>query len=262
MSDVGQFAATAFWAYLQVFARVSAVVVTAPVFGNAQVPAQVKVGLSLILTFALTPLVRSTLGDSALVTLGESVGALAGQVAIGLLIGFVVSLILEGVRVGGSILDLQMGFTQAAVFNPQFNETVAPIANFQYRYAMVIYLLANGHWLLIAALARSFVGLPVAKLAFGPQSVGAFTDLTFDMLLVGVQIAAPAAAVLLITDLAFAFLNRAVPQMQVYFVGMPIKVLIGLGVFIIVMPLFTAVVANMVSQSAPNVFVALRGIHQ
>jgi flagellar biosynthetic protein FliR len=262
MSELAAFSTAAFWAYIQVFARVSALIVTAPVFGSAEVPVQVKVGLSFILTFALTPIVRASLGDVVPGTLYDTVVLLGGQVAIGLLIGFVVSLLFEGVRVGGGLLDLQMGFTQASVFNPLFNETVAPIANFQYRYAMVIYLLANGHWLLIAALERSFVGLPVAKLAFGPHSVGAYTDLTFAMLLAGVQIAAPAAAILLITDIGFAFLNRAMPQMQVYFVGMPVKVLIGLGVLIVVIPLFTAVVADMVTQSASNVFVALRGLHQ
>ena len=109
-------------------------------------------------------------------------------------------------------------FTQAATFNPQFNESVAPISSFQYRYALVLYLIANGHWLLLASLERSFIKLPVSQLSV-TGLMGSFTDITFQMLLAGLQIAAPAAAVLMVTDVAFAFLNRAMPSMQVFYVG-------------------------------------------
>jgi flagellar biosynthetic protein FliR len=206
--------------------------------------------------------VKPTLGHTVPDGLYATVGMLIGQIVIGLVTGYVVSLLFDAVRVAGSLLDYQMGFTQAAVFNPQFQETVTPIANFQYQYAMLIYLLANGHWLLLAALQRSFVGLPVSKLVLGGHATAAFTDVTFQMLLIAIEIAAPAAAVLLITDVAFAFLNRAVPQMQVYFVGMPVKILAGLGVFVIVLPLFTSIVAGLITQQTNAVFTVLHGMHR
>ena len=177
-------------------------------------------------------------------TLYAMVGNLVGQVLIGLLIGLIVSLLFAAVRVGGDVIDYQMGFTQAATFNPQFNETVSPIANFQYHYALVLYLIANGHWLLLASLERSFVKLPVGQLMLSGVTLGAFTDLTFQMLVAGLQIAAPGAAVLLITDIAFAFLNRALPQMQVFYLGMPVKILVGLSVVIAVLPSLTYVVGQ------------------
>lgn len=261
MFDLAAFSADSFWAFLQVFVRVSSLFVTAPVFGSQEIPPQAKIGLSGILSLVLLPIVKSTLGPSVPASLYGMVGTLLGQALIGLLIGFVVSLIFVAVRVGGDLIDYQMGFTQAATFNPQFNETVSPIASFQYRYALVLYLIANGHWLLLAAVERSFGALPVAQLSVS-RLAGSFTDISFEMLVVGLQIAAPAAAVLLVTDIAFAFLNRAMPSMQVFYVGMPVKVLVGFVVVIAVLPLLTYSVSNLVAASPDEVAVLLRGIHR
>ena len=263
MPNLVAFSAVSLWAFLQIFARVTSLLVTAPVFGNKEIPAQAKIGLAGILSLVLLPIVQGTLMPGATPTLGPMVGALLGEVLIGLLMGLVVSLLFYAVRLGGDLIDYQMGFTQAATFNPQFNETVSPMAEFQYRYALVIYLLANGHWLLLAALVRSFTLLPAAQLALGAHSLDTFTDLTFQMMVTGLQIAAPGAAVLLITDVAFAFLNRAVPQMQVFFVGMPVKIIVGLSVVLAGLPLLTYVVAQLTVHAAPyDLGALLRSLHK
>lgn len=261
MFDLAAFSADSFWAFLQIFVRVSALFVTAPVFGSREIPAQVKVGLSGILSLILLPLVKATLTATVPGTVFGMAELLLGQALIGLMIGFVVSLLFVGVRMGGALIDYQMGFTQAATFNPQFNESIAPISSFQYRYAMVLYLIANGHWLLLASLERSFVKLPVSQLSLAGLT-GSFTDITFQMLLAGLQIAAPAAAVLLVTDIAFAFLNRAMPSMQVFYVGMPLKVLVGFVVVIAALPLLTAVITQMAGASPDQVAFLLKGMHR
>lgn len=261
MFDLAAFSANSFWAFLQVFVRVSALFVTAPVFGSREIPTQVKVGLSGIISLVLLPIVKTTLGPSAPSSLFSMTAILLGQALIGLMIGLVVSLLFVAVRIGGDLIDYQMGFTQAATFNPQFNETVSPMASFQYRYAIVLYLIGNGHWLLLASLERSFSKLPVAQLSVTGLT-GSFTDLSFQMLVAGLQIAAPAAAVLLVTDIAFAFLNRAMPQMQVFYVGMPVKILVGLTVVVAVLPLLTYVVSQMVMGSPDDIATLLRGMHR
>ncbi|MBV9849489.1 MAG: flagellar biosynthetic protein FliR [Armatimonadetes bacterium] len=262
MPDLAAFSAASLWAFLQIFARVTSLFVTAPVFGSQEIPAQSKIGLAGLLSLVLLPIVRRTLMPGVPPALGPMVAALLGEALVGLLMGLIVSLLFFAVRLGGDLIDYQMGFSQAATFNPQFNESVSPIANFQYRYALVIYLLANGHWLLLAALERSFVALPIARMALGGHSLGAFTDLTFQMMVAGLQIAAPGAAVLLITDVAFAFLNRAVPQMQVFWVGMPVKVVVGLVMVLAALPLLTAVVAHLVAGAPDDLAVLLRGMHR
>ncbi|MGI4789185.1 MAG: flagellar biosynthetic protein FliR [Janthinobacterium lividum] len=261
MFDLAAFSANSFWAFLQIFVRVSALFVTAPVFGAKEIPSQVKVGLAAIISLVLLPLVKTTLTNTVPGTVFGMAGVILGQALIGLMIGFVVSLLFVAVRMGGDLIDYQMGFTQAATFNPQFNETVSPIANFQYQYALVLYLIANGHWLLLASLERSFIRLPVSQLSITGLT-GAFTDITFQMLVAGLQIAAPAAAVLMVTDIAFAFLNRAMPSMQVFYVGMPLKVLVGFVVVIAALPLLSAVVGQMAAGSPDQIAFLLKGMHK
>ena len=261
MFDLAAFSADSFWAFLQVFVRVSSLFVSAPIFGSREIPTQVKAGLAALLSLVLLPLVKGTLTQTVPASVFGMAVLLLGQALIGLMIGLVVSLLFVAVRLGGDLVDYQMGFTQAATFNPQFNETVSPIASFQGRYALVLYLLANGHWLLLASLERSFVTLPVAQLSI-PKLTGTFTDLTFGMLVAGIQIAAPAGAVLLVTDIAFAFLNRAMPSMQVFYVGMPVKVLVGFVVIVAVIPLLTAVVSSLAAGSPHEVATLLRGMHK
>ena len=261
MFDLAAFSTASFWAFLQILVRVSALFVSAPVFGSREIPAQVKAGLAAVLSLVLLPLVKPTLGPAIPATVFGMAAILLGQALIGLLIGLVVSLLFVAVRIAGDLIDYQMGFTQAATFNPQFNETVSPIASFQYRYAIVLYLIANGHWLLLAALERSFTTLPVAHLSVASLA-GSFTDTTFRMLVSGLQIAAPAAAVLMVTDIAFAFLNRAMPSMQVYYVGMPVKILVGFVMVIAVIPLMTSVIAGLIAGSPNEVALLLRGIRK
>jgi flagellar biosynthetic protein FliR len=262
MPNLSIITASSLWAFLQVFARVSSLFISAPVFGDKAVPAQVKVGLAGLISLALLPLVRGTLMPGPIPALGPMLGDLLGQVMIGILIGFVVSLVFFAVRLGGSLLDYQMGFTQAATFDPQYNETITPVADFQYRYSLLIYLLINGHLLLLLALERSFVKLPASQLTLGGHALAVFSMLTGQMLINGIEIAAPGAAVLLITDVAFAFLSRAMPQMQVFYVGMPVKILVGLAVVLVALPLLTTVIGNEVLNSPITLGAAIHGMHR
>lgn len=260
MTDLASISSDYFWAFLQVMARVTALFVSAPVFGDRETPTQLKIGLSVIISIAILPLVRPYLGHVLPDSSYKMAVIIIEQAVIGLFIGYLVSLFFSSIRIGGDIIDYQLGFTQAATFNPNFNETVSPIANLQYRYAIVIYLLANGHWMLLAALERSFSVLAVDKLSLiaGMQS---FIDIGFQTLLIGLQIAAPAAAVLLVTDIAFALLNRAVPQMQVFFVGMPVKIMVGFMVIALAMPLLTVVIADQVGVATNRVFTAVQHLN-
>ncbi len=262
MNSLSHVSVTAFWAFLQVFARVVALFTTAPVFGSREVPPQVRLGLAAVLSLALLPLVRPTLSPGIPGTTYPMVAALAGEVLIGALMGMVASLLFAAVRMSGEVLDYQIGFTQATTFNPQFNEAVSPLAAFQTQYAVLLYLLANGHWLLIMALAGSFTSLPAAQLVLGPSLLHTFTDLSFQMLVLGLEIAAPGAAVLLIVDIALAILSRAVPQMPVYFVGMPVKILAGLVMAAVLAPLLGHAISHLVLQSPDGLDALLRALHR
>jgi flagellar biosynthetic protein FliR len=259
MPDLASFSTAALWAFLQVFARTLALFSTAPVFGAREVPPQVRIGLAAVLSLAIVPVIRPALSGVPASTVGV-IAALASQAAIGALIGFVVSLLFTAIRSAGDLLDFQLGFTQAAALNPDFGGSATPIAEFQYRLSLVLYLAANGHWVLIAALVRSFAALPASHLTLGADALGTLTDLTGQALISGVLIAAPALAVLVLTDVGFAFLGRVMPQMQIYTAAMPAKLLAGLAVIALLLPAFASSIAHLFGGAPDGISALLKGL--
>ncbi|MDR3710608.1 MAG: flagellar biosynthetic protein FliR [Capsulimonadaceae bacterium] len=251
------------WVYLQVLARVSALIAIAPVFGAREVPAPVKVGLAVILSFVLAPIASPSLRAAGVPdSLYGIASPLVAHIVIGLLLGFVVSLIIMAVEMAGALIDTQVGFSMAQMFNPAISELAGPFTQFQSMYALLLFLLAHGHYILIVALARSFINLPALAVDLNHASYLNFvSDITFNTLVNGLKIAAPPGAILLVVDFSFAMLARAVPQMNVFFVGMPLKALIGLMLIVVVLPLLAAMVGQMVSGLPFDLSRTMQGMH-
>jgi len=263
MPDLFSFTELQYWMFFQVLVRTSALIAVAPVFGAREVPAPIKVGLAVILSLVITPVAEHDLTAQGLPTSFYGVAAnLAGQTVIGLMMGFVVSLIITAVQLAGSLLDLEVGFSLAQTFNPTLGEMSSPITQFLSFYALLLFILAHGHYVLIEALAKSFHAAPVTALNLGgDHALRFFTDITYNVFLNGLKIAAPASAILVLMDLSLALISRAMPQMNVFFVGMPVKALVGIALVAIVLPLFAIVVGQMVSQSPidlSNLFAGLK----
>ena len=253
-----------FWIFFQVLARVSAVIAIAPVFGAREVPAQVKTGMALMLSRVLSPIAAPALTRYPLpTTLYGFTATIAGDAVVGLLIGFVMSLVLSAVQMAASVLDIQVGFSMAQTLNPEIGELSAPLTQLQSMYALLLFLLARGHYLTIEGLAHSFTALPAQAVAIGTGgALRSFTDVTYGMLVDALEIAAPAGAVLLAVDLSFAFVSRAMPQMNVFVVGMPVKSLVGLTTLVVVLPLFAVFVGNLVAHAGGGLVAVLGGFHR
>jgi flagellar biosynthetic protein FliR len=253
-----------YWILLQVFARVSALIAIAPVFGASQVPSQVKILLAIVLSLIVWPLAFASMHEQIVPTDFFTLSLdLIGNALIGLAMGFVVGLTLTAVQMAGSILDLQVGFTIAQTFNPEIGELSAPLTQLLYLYAMLLFILANGHYMLISALGQSFAILPVSSLKMASvTSLNFVTQITGEALLNGVTIAAPTAAVMLVVDLSLAYLSRAVPHMNIFFVGTPVKLLIGLGIMIFALPMVALMFGHVVAHSPYDLSAALTAMER
>ncbi|GBC94107.1 hypothetical protein HRbin15_02615 [bacterium HR15] len=216
-----------FWAFLVVFVRASALILQAPVFGSRLVPVSVRVGLSVILALALAPGVKSSVGSPPTEWI-PLIMRLMSEAVIGLVMGYGVSLIIGAAAMAGELLDMKMGFGLMQLLNPVSSFPTSLLAQFHYLLAMVLFALVDGHHLLLLALARSFElsgGADLTTLA--AQGMHGMVWLAGEMMVLCLQIAAPAGGVLLIVDAAMAAVSRAVPQVPIWLVGMPGKVAIG-----------------------------------
>jgi flagellar biosynthetic protein FliR len=218
--------------------RTSSLLLAVPFLGMRLIPPLAKIGLSLVLAALLTPLLPAPTRSLALV---DFLLVLAQEVLIGLLLALAVSLIYGAVQFAGGLLGLQFGFSLANVIDPTLSGQETVIGQFYSLLASLIFFTINGHHLVLTGLARSFeLAPPHGVDLFGPPSgtlVSLLLTLSAALFSAALRIALPVMGALLLADVALAVIARTAPQMNVYFVGLPIKIMIGLLAILLALPL-------------------------
>jgi flagellar biosynthetic protein FliR len=226
------------------FARMLSFLLIVPFFGGAAVPARVKVATATAFVIILYPSLEAGMPRGGGLGFGPVtfVALLAKEAFVGFTLGFVASLVFEGVQVAGRVIDFQRGSTMDELFAPQLQTRVSELGQLKLQFAIVLFLLIGAHRFFIAALLRSFEYVPALSfphLQAGWTPAAAFiTQATAGVLAIGVQLAAPAMIALLLTDLFFGIVNRVAPQINVFFLSLPVKMAVGLFVVLVALPLF------------------------
>lgn len=223
--------------FLLAFVRVIGLFVQAPIWGSAHIPKQGLVGAALCITIVLWPTLPVPPRADVPVTIPDLALALLGQLAIGLVLGFVSFIVIAAVQFAGELLDIQMGLSVAASFDPASHGAVNLIRRFEFYFAMLVYLMLNGHHTLLSALARSYQALPpwgAPHISWG--LVSHLMELSGYMFVLAVQIAAPVLAALFITQVALGLLARIAPQMNVFMLSFPLNIMIGIALFSLSLP--------------------------
>ncbi|HVF45009.1 MAG TPA: flagellar biosynthetic protein FliR [Pyrinomonadaceae bacterium] len=227
------------------FARMLAFLVAVPFFGGAAVPARVKVATATAFVVILYPSIAMELpkggGPLPFGPVGF-IGLLAKEALVGYTLGFVASLVFEAVQVAGRVIDLQRGSTLDEMYAPQLQTRVSELGQFKLQFAIVLFLAIGAHHFFISSLLRSFEVVPALNFPH-PQpgwspAAEFMTRVTGGVLSVGVQLAAPAMIALLFTDLFFGIVNRVAPQINVFFLSLPVKMAVGLLVVLAALPLY------------------------
>jgi flagellar biosynthetic protein FliR len=208
----------------------------------------VRGALALLLALVLAPLATPAAGEW---TAGAFVIAAAGELAIGLLIGFVASLLFSGVRLAGQLIDQDMGFSMAAVLDPGSDEPAALIGQFKLVLALIVYLAINGHHVLLASVAESLRVAPVGGGISGSGATPAMVaGMAAQLFAVGLTLAIPALATLFLVTVAMAFLARTVPEMNLLTLGYPLRSLIGLAALAVSVGFFVRVFARLLADQS------------
>ncbi len=214
-----------------------------PFFGYTAVPLQIKAALSFILAIALAPTAAMALPTTITGVL-PIMGVAISEAAVGLTIGAATVLILVGAEFAGTLIGLQMGFSSVTLFDPQAGEEVSIIGRLEYLMALMIFITLDGHHMLLTALGGSFSTIPIGGGTFGGDAPLFFGRLTAEVFVVGVKLAAPVLAILLLTEIGLGFVSRAMPQMNVFADSFPLKIGIGLIAMAVTWPLFVFVLSK------------------
>lgn len=244
--------------FLLILTRISAMLTTAPFWSSRTISPQVKIFFSLLLSLALLPLVRE---EAPPITWHISYALLVvKETVFGLLLGITSLILFHAIQAAGQIIDTQMGFGMVNVLDPQSGMQAPLLGNFFYLFATMLFLLSDGHHHLLMALSRSFRLIPPGTLTFPVSLWSDLGELFAQILSFALQIALPVAGVLFLTDVALGIVARTVPQMNVFVLGIPVKILIGMGTILATLPLFATVLRLLFRQIFTNLELLLQAL--
>ncbi len=221
-------------AFIFPLARILALVASAPVIGNKQVPARVKVGLAMLITFLIAP----TLSIPPNIEASSGIGLfiLLQQILVGLAMGFSMRLIFTAIELAGDLMGMQMGLGFASFYDPINFTQAQVIAQFLGIVAALAFLSMNGHLYMLDTLAESFKAYPISTQV---PSVSAMHTLALwggNIFSQAMRLALPLIAALLITNLALGILTRSAPQLNIFAIGFPITLAVGFFTLMLALP--------------------------
>jgi flagellar biosynthetic protein FliR len=216
-----------------VLCRVGGLFLVAPFFSRGGVPLRARVLLAVAISLCLLPIVpsQSSPGDAASVAAG-----MAGELAIGVAIGLFARLLLTAFQLAGEIIAFQMGFALASSFDPESEATEPVISSIHLGLVTLLFLVLDGHHLLVRAIAASFETFPVGAGLESETLARGLLASASEMYETGARVAAPVAGLLLLLNAMIGFVNRITPQLSIFNIGFPITVVGGMLGLLVVLP--------------------------
>lgn len=218
-----------------VAARLGGLALFAPVLGSQVIPGRIKAFLFLGLSAATVPVLVSSGRIEAAVeyTLWQFLAAIALEITIGALIGFVALMPLMAMQTGGLIMAQQMGLGFARFYNPAMGDEADVLENLLFLLALVTFIAIGGiDWMVLAVL-NSFQYVAVGVFVPGADVVGLLTGVVMAAFEMGLRVAAPLLALVFLETLAIGFISKTVPQLNILSLGFPIRIMVGLATVIV-----------------------------
>lgn len=220
---------------LLIFVRVSGMMAAAPFFSNSGIPMQIRLLLSLILAIIITstfwknqPVIDFDIWNLLLLVLKEFL--------VGLAIGFSANLVFWGASFAGGLIDFDMGFQAATLFNA---EDTAPSLTGEFfgLAALMLFFIINGHHYLIQSIYASIKAVPLTKMQFTDSTLKEFARIATSVMIVGIKISSPVIIALFLTNLALTLLARIAPQTNIFALSFQVKVVVGMLTLVASTPL-------------------------
>lgn len=229
--------------FLLVFVRMTGLFVAAPVFGRRNMPAYLKIGFSF---FTALILVNTTAVQSfgPQESIAEYVLIVVKEFIVGVSIGLIAYIAFTAIYMAGEIIDMQIGFGVVNVMDPISNIQIPITSNLYFIISMLLLFAMNGHLALIKALFDSFAALPLGMAVFDAGLADGLMAVFSTVFITGFKISAPIVASILLTDVALGTVSRMVPQLNIFVIGMPLKIFVGIAVLLVTIPVFVTVMES------------------
>ncbi|NLN77800.1 MAG: flagellar type III secretion system protein FliR [Armatimonadetes bacterium] len=240
--DIGIWTISQVVTFVLVLVRVAGIFTVAPIFGNVNVAPMVRVGIAVCLAFVFLPMARF---DASNIDFLPFLLIVAKEALIGIVMGFLASLVFTAIQMAGSFIDLQVGFGFANVVDPMMKEHSAVIGQLYNFAATLLFLALNGHHLMIRGLADSFSILPLDSTMQMSSAASGVLQIFIVLFIASLKIGAPVVGAIFLTDVSLGILARTVPQLNVFVVGFPAKLTVGFLAVFAVLPVTLGVMSGL-----------------
>lgn len=227
-----------------ILGRIMPMLVLTPFLGGKMTPTEIKMGMGLLFTILVWSFANKQMTAEIEIGPVQFLLMMMAQIFIGFEIGFVSSQVFYAMEMAGRLIDTVRGASMSEVMVPTSGTRATPFGDMYVQLMVIIFIAAGGHHLFIESFFYSFAEIPLnVGLMFGAGFTG-FVEFIMHMsgeiLLIGTVLAAPIIAATFITDLVFGILNRVAPQLNAYFLAMPVKAMAGIILVLLAMEPFIA----------------------
>ena len=221
--------------FVMVLTRISAFFLVIPVFGWKSIPIRIKIAMTILLAVFFSMIVPFSF-DAGYITSAEAVLLIASEATYGLALGLVATLIFAAVKFSGRVIERQMGLAMAQILDPLTGERAQPLGSLLEMIFILLVLSANGHHLFLLIISRSYESFPAGSIPTIPVLTEGIITAGSTMLIHGLKLSIPVLAAFLILMVVLAVLARVVPEMNILFMSLPLRVGLGLLMVAIFMP--------------------------
>jgi flagellar biosynthetic protein FliR len=256
MEVVNQFTATGAAVLMLSMARVAGLFMVAPVFSSKLIPSRAKVLIALAISLGVAPAAGKNGAPTALVELAVLA---VKEVLVGAAIAFSVALVFAAVAFAGSLIDLTVGFAFANVVDPLQGTQISVMGQLYSLLASAVFVAIAGPELVIAGLVRSFDVVPVTQMPAWSSLTGEIVQSMSGLFAVGLEVAAPVLITLLVTDTAVGFLARVAPQMNIFGIELPGKIMAMFVLLAVTAPFLVTSISSQLGDGFDRMFAMLLG---
>jgi flagellar biosynthetic protein FliR len=229
--------------FAMVLTRISAFFLVVPVFSWKTIPVRVKVAMTVLVSIFFLMVKPPSITANQVSTL-KAILLIANEATYGLALGLVATVLFSVVKFSGRIIERQMGLAMAQILDPLTGERTQPLGSMLEMIFVILFLAANGHHSFLLIISRSYEAFPAGSIPTISVLASGVIRASSTMFLLGLRLAAPILAAFLLLMVALAVLARIVPEMNILFISLPLRVGLGLLMVAIFLPFINGFVSE------------------
>jgi flagellar biosynthesis protein FliR len=249
MNELLKLAWSDFLSLFFIFIRVGTILALVPFFNATVIPRRISATIALFLSLVLMPIVPHVQVKPDELNVVMLMVILLHEVLIGMALGLAIDVIYSGIQIAGELISFQMGFSIANVVDPMSGISAPIISNVFYMTAFLLFFTFEGHHILIKALFESFSIMPIGDSLVHREFLMAVVTYAAKMFVIGVKVSAPVVGILMLINISFAIIARALPQMNVFIMAFPLTIAVGLVFSVLVIKMLPMFMTSSLEQA-------------